>query len=141
MTRLQHLFPEGRRARVRSLQGERVLLSPAFTSEGVRAVDQDGVVTLTSWSQIEGIDARGGSPGKGALVGGIIGFAFGVGTGFAVALGDESGSGVGTWIGWTALCTATGAMGGATVGLAIPGWTRVYPGRPGGGSAWGLQKK
>ena len=141
LARLQRRFPEGRTARVRGLQGERLLPSPAFTSEGVRAVDQDGAVTLTSWSQIEGIDARGGSPGKGAMIGGILGFAFGVGTGFAVALGEESDHALGSWIGWSLLCTGVGAMGGAAVGSAVPGgWTRVYPETP-TGSAWGLQKK
>jgi hypothetical protein len=122
LARLQRRFPEGRTARVRGLQGERLLPSPAFTSEGVRAVDQDGAVTLTSWSQIEGIDARGGSPGKGAMIGGILGFAFGVGTGFAVALGEESDHALGSWIGWSFLWTGVGAMGGAAVGSAgLPG--------------------
>jgi len=137
---LQQRFPEGRTARVRTQDGEHLLLSPAFISEGVRAVDSAGVVTLTSWSQIERIDARGGSPVKGAWIGGILG----AGTGFALSIMLAQGEGGGGWstvIGGTAVLALGGAVAGAGVGSLFPGWVKVYPGKLGTGSAWGLQKK
>jgi len=137
--RLQALFHGGRSARLSMTTGERILVSPAFSNQGVRV---PGEPSLMPWSEIERIDARGGRPGRGALIGGIIGFGVGVGLGFAAALGDESGHGVREWIGITFVSTGGGAIGGAMLGaLALPGgWSQVYPARE-TGSSWGLRKR
>jgi hypothetical protein len=138
LNRLQARFEGGRRARLATLGGERILTSPVFTLDGVRSSD----LTLTLWSEIERIDARGGRPKTGAIIGGIAGLGFGLFVGFASALGGESGNGAREFVGATLLWTGIGAVGGAAVGaMALPGgWAQVYPEKQ-SGSSWGLQKR
>ncbi|HET9328779.1 MAG TPA: hypothetical protein VFQ05_18590 [Candidatus Eisenbacteria bacterium] len=138
---LQSLFSEGRLARVRSLGAQRIVAGPGFTSEGMRDVDSSGVVTITSWDAIERIDARGGSPGRGAMIGGIVGLGAGVAIMFLTAMGDETSRSASSLVGGILVFTGTGAATGALVGALFPGWQKVYPGQVSPGSSWGLEKK
>ena len=121
-------------------EGERIVIGPRFTAEGMRDVDSSGVVTLTSWPQIQRIDARGGSPTRGALVGAVVGAGTGAVLGVFMAMSDDSG-GWSVLIGSTALFATAGALAGATVGSLFPGWQKVYPTKATYGSSWGLEKK
>src|SRR6185503_597297 len=138
---LQQLFSKGQNARVHGFEGERVVAGPRFTAEGMRDVDSTGVVKLTSWSEIERIDARGASPMRGAVVGGIVGAGAGVGLGFVAALANEGSGGVQDFVGIVALSSLAGALVGAVIGSTFPGWHEVYPSGKRYPSGWGLEKK
>jgi hypothetical protein len=138
LSRLQARFQSGRSARLSTLGGPRFVVSPVFTPEGVRAEASEGGPTMTSWSEISHVDAPGGSPGTGAVIGGLFGAAVGLTLGYAYALGNgEDGA---TWLGFTVATALGGALAGALVGSAVPGWTKVYPTQK-SGSSWGLEKK
>ena len=137
LSRLQARFEGGRRARLATRDGERILVSPAFTRDGVRASD----LSLTPWSEIDRIDARGGRPKAGAIIGGVAGLGLGVFLGFAAALAGESGGGTGQMVGAILVGTGIGVVSGAALGAMVPGgWAQVYPEQP-AGSAWGLEKR
>ena len=118
---------------------EQSALCVDISSEGVRAAPEESLPPLIPWSEIERIDARGGSPARGGLVGGIVGAGGGIGLGFIAALADESGGHpLTTILGVTALMAASGAIVGAGVGSLFPGWVKVYPGRLERSSSWGF---
>jgi hypothetical protein len=137
--RLQARFHSGRSARLSTLVGERILVSPVFTPEGVRSATTEPA--LVPWSEIERIDARSGSPGRGAVVGGVLGLGAGVALGFISALSGETSGGTNEWIGAIGLGTVAGATVGAFLGSGFPGWMKVYPDVPEPGSGWGLRKR
>jgi hypothetical protein len=142
LNRLQARFEGGRRARIVVSGGERIMISPVFTLMGVRGSESASDLALTPWSEIEHVDARGGRPKTGALIGGIVGLGFGVAIGFVSAMSNDSQNGLRDVMGATVVFTAAGAIGGAVVGGAAlhGGWTQVYP-ETRSGSAWGLEKK
>jgi hypothetical protein len=146
LTRLQARIPSGEVARVVVAGEARLLLSPVFSSDGVRGASQDSAriePTLIHWSEIDRIEKRGSSRRRAGFVGALMGTAAGAVAGLVITEG--SGEGLFGEYGVIVLATVGGASGaivGSMAGTLVPGWVEVYPEtEPPPGSAWGLGRR
>jgi hypothetical protein len=134
---LARSLPEGRNARVLTRTGTRTLAVLRFTADGVAmapsapGASTDGQPALLPWRDIERIDVRVGSAGRGALIGGVTAGLLVGALAVAVAsdpfLGRGAGGDAGPALAVTALGALAGAGVGALIGTYIPHWHRVYP--------------
>lgn len=85
-----------------------------------------------AWSEIESVERRGHSAGRGAAIGAIVlgGLASAAGGTIGAAFGDDDQDIVGGLFAGAMIGGPVGALAGALIGRAFPAWHRIEPESP-----------